>query len=116
MAVGMNEIARSYGHPGDANFTAKTVGMNESMRRPDRAGQRLEARRPWPDIADRAVGDDPQTAERLVDIALHLAPERPETDVGAVHILNHADARPGTAADIFVIRDASRLLFGGRQV
>ena len=103
-------------HAGDAHLAAPVFGMDPGMRRPDRAGQRLEARRPLRDVADRAVGDDAEAAERLVHVALHLAPERAVADIGAVDILDHGDARTEAGADIFVIGDAAlRLLIGWKS-
>src|SRR5471030_3311749 len=52
--VGMNEIAGTNCHTRDANLTAKAVGVDVGMRRADHAGQRLEARRPLRDVADRS--------------------------------------------------------------
>src|SRR2546430_12518427 len=98
-------------HDGDALFAAPVLGVNPGVRRPDRAGQRLEARGPLRDVADRAVGDDAEAAERLVHVALHLAPERAVAGIGTVDILDHGDARAETGADIFVIFDAALGLF-----
>src|ERR1700741_5522765 len=103
----MDEIVRLHGHAGNTHLAAKALRMHPGMRRADRAGERLEARRPLRDVADRAVGDDAEVAERLVHIALHLAPERAIADVGAVDILDHGDARPEPGADIFVIGDTA---------
>ena len=113
--VGVDEIVGMHRHAGDAHFAAKAFGMNPGVRRPDRAGQRLETRRPLRDVADRAVGDDAEAAERLVHVALHLAPERAVADVGAVDILDHGDARTEAGADIFVIGDAALRLLIGRK-
>src|SRR5262249_60923811 len=91
---------------GNTHLATEAFGVGPGMRRADRAGQRLEARRPLRDVADRAVGDDAEIAERLVHIALHLAPERAIADIGAVNVLDHGDARPEAGADILVIFDA----------
>src|SRR5580658_6746188 len=89
--------------------------MNPRMRRTDGAGQRLESWSPLRNVADRAVGDDAEASERLVHIALHLAPERTETNVGTIDVLDHRDARSPARAHIFVIGDtALRLLSGGQ--
>ncbi len=109
------EIVGLHGHAGDAHLAAKALRMHPGMRRADRAGQRLEARRPLRDVADRAVGDDAEAAERLVHVALHLAPERAVADVGTVDVLDHRDARAVAGADIFVIFDAAPGLLFGRQ-
>ena len=111
----MNEVVRTHGHPGDANLAAETFGMDLGMRRADRTGKRLETRRPLRNVADRAVGDDAETTERLVHRALNLAPERAVTDIGAVDVLDHADPRTMAGADIFVIGDPALRLFGGRK-
>src|SRR5439155_18731476 len=100
---------------GDAHFTAPVFGVDPGMRRPDRTGQRLKTRRPLRDIADRPVGDDAEAAERLVHVALHLAPERAVAGIGAVDILDHGDTRAEAGADIFVIGDAALRLLVGRQ-
>ena len=113
--VGMDEVVGVHRHAGDAHFAAPVFGVNPGVRRPDRTGQRLEARRPLRDVADRAVGDDAEAAERLVHVALHLAPERAVADVGAVDILDHGDARTEAGADIFVIGDAALVLLIGRK-
>ena len=89
--------------------------MDPGMRGTDRTRQRLETRRPLRDVADRAVGDHAETAERLVHRALNLAPERAVADVRTVDILDHRDAGPEAGADIFVIVDASLRLLGCRQ-
>ena len=115
MAVGVNEVVRTHRHPGDANLAAKTFGVDISVRGSDRAGKGLEARRPLRNVTDRAVSDDAETAERLVHRALNLTPERAEPGIGAVDILDDADARTMAGADIFVIRDPPLLLFGGRK-
>ena len=115
MLVGVDQIVRLHGHAGDAHLAAKALGMHPRMRRADRAGQRLEARRPLRDVADRAVGDDAEATERLVHVALHLAPERAVADVGTVDVLDHRDARTVAGADIFVIFDAALRLLFGRQ-
>ena len=115
MLVGVDQIVGANRHAGDAHFAAEILGMHPGMRRTDRAGQRLEARRPLRDVADRAVGDDAEAAERLVHVALHLTPERAIADVGAVDILDHGDARAEAGADIFVIGDAALGLLVGRK-
>src|ERR1700716_3735910 len=115
VAVGVNEIIGSYRHAGDANFAAKAFGVDPGVGRTDRACQRLESRRPLRDIADRAVGNDAEAAERLVHVALDLAPECAIADIGAVDILDHGDARTEAGADIFVIGDAPLCLLVSRQ-
>jgi len=85
------------------------------MRWPDRAGQRLEAGRPLRNVADRAVGDDAEAAQRLVHVALNLAPERAIADIMAIDILDHGDARAEAGPDIFIISDAPLRLLGRRQ-
>src|SRR5882672_7809155 len=65
MAVGVNEIIGAYRHAGDANFAAKTLGVDPGVGWTDRTSQRLESRRPLRDVSDRAVGDDAEAAERL---------------------------------------------------
>ena len=47
--------------------------------------------------------------------ALNFAPERAEPRIGAVDILDDVDARTVSGADIFVISEPPRLLFGGRK-
>src|SRR3954452_4750557 len=111
--VGMDEIIGMHRHAGNAHFAAPVFGVNPGVRRPDRTGQCLKARRPLRDIADRTVGDDAETAERLVHVALHLAPERAVAYIGAVDILDHGDARTEAGADIFVIGDAALALLIG---
>ena len=86
MTVGMNEIAGTNRHSGDANLAAKTVGVNVGVRGSDGAGERLEARRPLRGIADRSIGDNAETAQRLVHRALHLAPKGSEPNLGAIDI------------------------------
>ena len=113
MTVGMNEIAGTNRHSGDANLAAKTVGVNVGVRGSDGAGERLEARRPLRGIADGSVSDNAQTAQRLVHRALHLAPEGSEPNLGAVDILDHVDTWTWSSADIFIIGDPQFLLFGG---
>src|SRR6478735_3672867 len=89
VAVGVDEVARTHDHAGYADRLAETLQVHMRMRRTDRAGERLKARRPLRDVADRAVGDDAKATERLVHVALHLAPERAVTDIGAVEILDY---------------------------
>src|SRR5215470_15762311 len=55
VTVGVDQIVGAYGHAGDTHLAAEAFGMHPGMRRADRAGQRLEARRPLRDVADRAV-------------------------------------------------------------
>src|ERR1700720_1875986 len=89
--------------------------MNPRMRRTNGAGQRLESRSPLRNVADRAVGDDAEASEGLVYIALYLAPERTEANVGTIDVLDYRDARSPAGAHIFVISDATpRLLIGGQ--
>src|SRR5207244_3497042 len=94
---------------------AEILRMHPGVRRAVRAGQRLKTRRPLRDVADRTVGDDAETAERLVHVALYLAPERAIADIGAVDVLDHRDARAKAGADIFVIGDAAFGLLIRRQ-
>ncbi len=101
----MNEIIGTHGHAGDADLAAKTFGVDPGVRRSDRTRQRLEAGSPLRDIADRAIGDDPEATERLVHVALDFTPERTVADVGAVDILDYGDARTVAGADILVIGD-----------
>ena len=61
------------------------------------AGEHLEARRDHRDVADRAVGDDAEAAERLVDVRLHLAPERAVADL-VVEVLDTAMLGRGSDA------------------
>src|ERR1700754_1293562 len=107
VTIGVNEVVGAHGHAGNANLGAKIFRVHPCMRRTDRARKRLESRRPLRNVADRSIGDHAEAAERLVHVALHLAPERAVSDVGAVDILNHANARTKAAADIFVVIDAS---------
>src|SRR5215212_8160885 len=86
MTVGMNEIPGTNRHSGDANLAAKTVGVNVGVRGSNRAGERLESRRPLRGVADRSVGYNTETAQRLVHGALHLAPEGSEPNLGAIDI------------------------------
>src|SRR6059058_4781417 len=65
VTVGMNEIVRSDGHAGNAHLATETFGMDPGVRRSNRTGQGLEARRPLRDIADRAVGDHAEAASAL---------------------------------------------------
>src|ERR1700726_807954 len=88
MLVGVDEIVGAYRHPGDTNLAAKALGMNPGVRRADRAGQCLETRRPLRDVADRAVGNHPEAAERLVHVALNLAPERAIAAVSTVDVMD----------------------------
>ena len=84
---------------GDAEVHDVDIGV----RRQDRAGEHLEARRDHRDVADRAVGDDAEAAERLVHVRLHLAPERAVADVLAVEVLHDHDAGPWRARDVVEI-------------
>src|SRR5712671_5012291 len=115
MTVGVNEIIRAHRHSGHAYFAAKTFGVNPGVRRPDRTRESLKTWRPLREVADRSVSDDTETAQRLVDRTLNLAPERTIACVRAVDILNHADARTVAGADIFVIGGPPLLLLGGRK-
>src|SRR6185369_1398909 len=54
--VGVDEVVGMHRHAGDAHFAAPVFGVNPGMRRSDRTGQRLKARRPLRDVADRAIG------------------------------------------------------------
>src|ERR1700750_3375305 len=74
VTVGMNEVVGAHGHAGNANLCAEISGVHPGMRRTDGARKDLEARRPWRNVADRSVGDHAEAAERLVHVALHLAP------------------------------------------
>src|SRR3954466_4338459 len=105
VAIGVGEVGGAHGHAGNATLRAKIFGMHPRMRRTDRARKGLESRRPLRNVADRSIGDHAEAAERLVHVALYLAPERAISDVRAVDILNHANARTEAAADIFVIID-----------
>src|SRR5262249_38431234 len=80
----------------------------------DRAGKDEKALRHLVDVADGAVGDDAETAERLMDVGLHLAPEGADAAVGRVDVLDHGNAGPGPALDIFVIGDAGGARIAGR--
>lgn len=83
VTIRMNEIVRAHRHAGDAHRFTKAREMDERVRRADAAGQRLESRRPSRNVTDRSVGDDAETAERLVDRTVDLAPECAEADVRA---------------------------------
>src|SRR5262245_22340211 len=50
MLVGMDQVIGLHGHAGDAHLAAEILRMHPGMRRADRAGQRLEARRPLRDV------------------------------------------------------------------
>src|SRR5689334_4426360 len=47
--VGMDQVVGFHGHAGDTNLAAEILGVHPGMRGTDRAGQRLEARRPLRD-------------------------------------------------------------------
>ena len=115
VTVGMDQIVGTHRHPGDTDFTTKIFRMHPGMRGTDRAGQRLKTRRPLRDVADRAIGDDAKAAERLVHIALHLAPERAVADIRPVDVLDHGNARAEAGADIVIIGDAPFGLLGRGQ-
>src|SRR3981081_3373741 len=115
VTIGVNEITGAHRHSGHAHFAAKTIGVDVGMRWSDRACKGLKARRPLRDVADRSVGDDTETAQRLVHRTLNLAPERAKSHIRAVDILNYVDARTRSGADIFVIGDPPFLLLGGRK-
>src|SRR6202022_505752 len=46
--------------------SAVTIGVNPGVRRADRTCEGLESGRPLRDVADRSVGDDAKTAQRLM--------------------------------------------------
>src|SRR5271169_5134990 len=79
--------------------------MDMRVRRHNRAGEHKEARRHRVEIAYRAVGNDADAAEPLVDIGLHLAPERAEALVWGVNVLKHRDARQWFGGDMCVIAE-----------
>jgi len=87
----------------DPNFAAKIFGVHPGMRGPDGAGECLKTHRPLRNIADRAVGNDPEAAERLVHVGLHLAPEGAVARVLAVEVLHDHDARERRRRDIVEI-------------
>src|ERR1700733_2167884 len=103
MTIGVDEVAGAHRHAGHANFTAKAFGVDIGMRRSNRARKGLEARRPLRNVPNRSVGDDAEATERLVHRALDFAPERAVPRIGAVDILDDADARTVPGTDIFVI-------------
>jgi hypothetical protein len=67
--------------------------MHIGVRGYDRGRQHLEARGDHRDIADRAIGDDPERAQCLVHVRLHLAPEGAEACMLAVEIMHDHDGR-----------------------
>ena len=104
VAVGVDEVARLDGHAGDGHGLVEALQVHPRVGGGDRAGEGLEAGRPLRDVADRAVGDDAEAAERLVHRAVDLAPEAAVADVRAVEILDDADRRPGAGGDVLVVR------------
>ena len=87
-------------HAVHGHVDAEIDHVDIGVRRHDRAGQHLEARRDHRDVADRAVGDDAEAAQRLVHVRLHLAPERAVADVLAVEVLHDHDAGPRRGRDV----------------
>ncbi len=109
VAVGVDHVVGRDHHAGDADRAAEIDKMDMRVRRHDRAGEHKEARRHRIEIAHRAVGDDADAAEPLVDIALHLAPERAKTMIGDIDVLDHGDARHRLGRDMRVITEADLL-------
>src|SRR5215469_358962 len=104
--VGMDQIVLRYHHAGDAHGFAEFDDVDIGVRRHDRSGEDKKVLRPDVDVAHRAVGDDADAAERLVDVRLDLAPERAEADIGTVDVLHDAQGRMRRGAEAFVISEA----------
>ncbi len=102
VAIRVNEIAAVRIHAVHAHRNAELLDMHIGVRRCDRAGQHLEAFGDLRDVADRAVGDGAEAAERLVHVGLHLAPERAVAR-RLVLVLDHHDARLRQRCDIVEI-------------
>ena len=92
VAVGMDDVIGGDHHTGDADGAAKIDQMDMRVRWHDRAGEHKKAGRHHIEIADRAVGDHAGAAEPLMDMGLHLAPERAKPGIGSVDVLDHRDA------------------------
>jgi hypothetical protein len=101
--VGVHEVARPDGHAGDGDRLVEALQVHPCVGGGDGAGERLEAGRPLRDVADRAVGDDAEAAERPVHGAVDLAPEAAVADTGAVEVLDDADRRSRARADVLVV-------------
>ena len=102
VAVGVDHVVVRAGHPVDGHLAAEIDHVHVGVRRVHRAADDLETGREHVEVAERTAGDAAQHAQALVDVAVHLAPERP--DAGrVVQVLQHGDRRhraaPGPHGD-----------------
>src|SRR5205823_12776257 len=99
-------------HPSDTDRTTKIDEVDMGVRGHDRAGQHKETGCHRIEVANRAVGDDTDAAESLVDVALHLAPERAKSLIRPVDVLDHGDAGQRLGGYLLIIGEThSRRFF-----
>ena len=96
--------------PGDVDLAVEVDPMIVGAVGADAAVQNLKALDHAGHVADRAVGDQADAAERAVHEAHHLAEERVGGGVGRVAIQHHDDAGLGPGGDVVKPGEVLRLL------
>ena len=108
--VGMDERVGARVEPGDVHLAVEIGPVEVGAVGREAAVERLEALRHAGDIADGAVGDEADTAERAVHEAHDLAEERVGRGMGRVAVLHHDDAGLRAGGNIVEPGEVLRLL------
>src|SRR5665213_3990136 len=95
----MDDVVGRDDHAGDADRHVHLDDLDMGVRRHHRAGEDEEPRCPLVEVAHRAIGDDAGTAQRLLQVRLHLAPEAADAGIRPVDILHDAEARARRSLD-----------------
>src|SRR5437879_9696758 len=114
--VRMNQIPGIDQKAAHFDRRAEIDQVNVRVRDDGGGGEELEAERPHlVQIADAAVGDGAEAAERLVDVTVYLAPERADR-ARLVDILDDGDPRRGNREDELAVITDDHAAAGRRRV
>ena len=108
VAVGVDEIAVAHAHAVNVDRAAEIDDVDMGVTGADFAGQQLETGRQHIQIADRAVGDAAQAAERLMHSGVDLAPPGAEAGTRIDVLGSPSPSAPGLALRIRSRRRAGR--------
>src|SRR5260370_5611190 len=103
MPIGVDYIVGRNHHARHTYGRADVHYMNIGVRGHDRTRQHAEGRCPDVEVADRTVSDDARASQTLVDMAVDFAPERAQTGIGAVEVLEDRDAGHRRRGDMLVV-------------
>src|SRR5258708_12820769 len=93
VTVGMDEVVMAHDHAMDADGRAEIDAFDMSMRGHDRAGEHAQALGHGIEVAHAAIGHRADTAERLMEMGLHLAPKRADSKIRPTALLQAAEDR-----------------------